>query len=191
MSTSSEFGNEPSRVENGVVVSIDYTLHVDGEMMDASEQDEPLQYLHGKGQIISGLERELAGLAVGEKKKVLVRAAEGYGDFDPLAVIQIVRAEFPEDIPLEIGTPLQLRNVDGEMMDARISAVEADLVELDFNHPLAGKDLEFDVTIVALRQPTPEELEHGHVHHHGSEDDEDFDDFDDDDEDAEDETADA
>lgn len=193
MSAPSEMSNGPERVENGIVVSIEYTLHVNGEIMDFSEKDEPLQYLHGKGQVIPGLEHALDGMSVGQNKKVLVQAAEAYGNLDPSAIVQVSRAEFPEDIPLEVGTPIQVRNIDGEVMDAHIINILPDYVELDFNHPLAGKNLEFNVTIVALRLPSPEELEHGHVHNHGDEDeDEDYDfeddeDFDDDDDDEDDE----
>jgi len=185
-----ETGSVPAQVADGVVVSIDYTLHVDGEMVDFSEKDEPLQYIQGSGSIIRGLERAMDGMVVGANKKVLVQAAEAYGLPDPSAVVHVSRAEFPQDIPLEVGTMIQVRNIDGEVLDARITDVQPDHVELDFNHPLAGKNLEFNVTVVALREASEEELEHGHVHGFGDEEDEEddyFDEEDDDDVDEEDE----
>ncbi len=168
--------NEPERVEKDVVVSMDYTLNVDGEVVDFSDKEEPLEYIQGHGQIIPGLERAMEGMQVGDSKEVNVPAQQAYGEVDPGAVVEVSRADFPPNVPIEVGTPLQVRNMDGQILDARISTIEGDKVKLDFNHPLAGKDLLFNVTVVGLRNATEEELEHGHVHGEDGEEEGDYED---------------
>lgn len=167
---------DPTVVADDVVVSMDYTLTVNGEILDSSEGEEPLEFLQGHQNIVPGLERELYGMKVGESKQVKVEPEDGYGLVDKDAFLEISRNEFPEDIPLEPGVELDLRDDDGEIMSATIASVEGDMVLLDLNHPLAGATLDFDVKITGLRLPSAEELEHGHVHGHDHEDyDEDFD----------------
>ncbi len=165
--------SEGLKVTDGQVVAMDYTLRVDGEIADSSEGHEPLEFLQGVGNIIPGLESALYGMAVGESKKVIVSAADGYGEFDAEALVEVPRAEFPPQIPIELGIELQVRGQDGETMHGHISKVGEETVELDFNHPLAGKELHFDVTITALREASDEELLHGHVHQDGQEEEED------------------
>lgn len=155
---------KPTVVADDVVVTLDYTLTVNGEVLDTTEGSEPIQFLQGHQNIIPGLERELYGMKIGDTRNVLVKAAEGYGEYDPEAVIDVPRSEFPPDIPLRVGVDLTVRNESGELLDARIASVGKDMVQLDFNHPLAGKDLNFEVTVVDLRNAEPEELAHGHVH---------------------------
>jgi FKBP-type peptidyl-prolyl cis-trans isomerase SlyD len=156
-------------VADDVVVSMDYILTVEGKTVDSSTGAEPIQFIQGKGQIVPGLEIALYGMAVGESKQVSVAPAEGYGDEDPQAIAEVPSKEFPSEIPLMQGVELQIKNSDGEVLQAYVEAVQGDMVRLNFNHPLAGKELLFDVTIAALRHPTPEELDHGHVHAHGGE----------------------
>lgn len=179
-----ETQNQPREVANDVVVSIDYTLTVDGEVVDSTEGDEPLQFLQGHQNIIPGLERELVGMKVGDSKQVHVNPTEAYGEVDPENIIEVPRTEFPAEIPLEPGTELEVKNADGEVLSATIAEVGASTIKLDFNHPLAGKALTFEVTIVELRSATEEELAHGHVHFADEGlDYEEEDDFEDDDED--------
>ena len=156
--------SEDLKVQDGHVVSMDYTLHVDGEVLDTSSGHEPLEFLQGAGNIIPGLEQELYGMAIGESKKVIVQPDEGYGTIDPEAFVEVPKEQFPPTIPLEAGIEIQVTNQDGQPMSARIDSVGDDSVRLDFNHPLAGKELHFDVTVVSLRDATDEETEHGHVH---------------------------
>jgi FKBP-type peptidyl-prolyl cis-trans isomerase SlyD len=156
--------NGPDKVENDVVVSLDYTLKVDGEIVDSSSDTEPIQFIQGQGNVIPGLERQIYGMEVGDSRDVVVSAAEGYGDEDPDAYAEVPREEFPPNIPLEPGVELVLKNEDGEELQARIESVEGDTVLLNFNHPLAGKELHFSVEVVELRRATPDELDHGHVH---------------------------
>ncbi len=153
-----------TKVEDGQVVSLEYSLTVDGELMDSSAGHGPLEFLQGVGNIIPGLENELYGMAIGESKKVIVSAAEGYGELDPDAYSDVPRADFPDHIPAEVGTELQVQDEDGQPLYARIDLVTDDLIRLDFNHPLAGKELNFEVKVVGLRTATAEEMEHGHAH---------------------------
>ncbi len=159
--------SEILRVADGQVVAIAYRLHVDGEMVDASDDGEPLEYLHGYGNIIPGLEHALAGLAMGESKNVVVSAGDGYGERDEEAGMQAPRSAFPADVELEVGLEMQLEDQAGNPMYARVAQMDDQNVYLDFNHPLAGKELHFEVTVVSLRPATEVELDHGHPHTHG------------------------
>ena len=155
------------RIENDKVVSIDYTLRLaDGEVVDTTEGHEPLAYLHGHSQLIPGLESQLAGLEVGESKQVIVPPAQGYGKFVEGAEVVLSAQQFPPENPPQVGMGILLENETGQQLPYYIQSVDSDQVVLTANHPLAGKDLHFDVTIVAVRDAEPEELSHGHVHSH-------------------------
>jgi FKBP-type peptidyl-prolyl cis-trans isomerase SlyD len=154
-------------VQKDVVVSMEYTLQVDGEEIDSSKGQDPLQFLVGHGNIISGLEREMIGMKVGESKDVVIQPADGYGEYDEEAYLDVSRGEFPQDMTVEEGLELSVRDDQGQSRYARIEGIEGDTVTLNFNHPLAGDELHFNVKVVQLREPTSEELEHGHVHQGG------------------------
>jgi len=154
-------------VQDGVVVSMEYTLHVAGELLDSSEGQGPLQFLAGYGNIVSGLENEMRGMKIGDSRDVVVQPEDGYGEFDEEAFMEVLKKDFPKDMKVEVDAELTVRDDEGHARYARIDSVEGDTVRLDFNHPLAGAELHFNVTVVALRDPTEEELEHGHVHESG------------------------
>jgi FKBP-type peptidyl-prolyl cis-trans isomerase SlyD len=154
----------PDEVTDDVVVSLDYTLTVEGELIDSSDDTGPIEFIQGNGEIIPGLEREIQGMKLAEVRDVKVAPGEAYGEIDPEAVIDVPRSDFPDDLPVEPGTEIEVRDNEGNAMDARIIEVKPDAITLDFNHPLAGKSLEFHVKVVGLRSPTEEELAHGHVH---------------------------
>jgi FKBP-type peptidyl-prolyl cis-trans isomerase SlyD len=137
-------------VQNGLQVSMDYILTVEGEVIDASQEGQPLKFSAGKGQIIPGLEKALIGMAVGESKEVVVSPAEGYGNYNPQASTQVPRDRFPASIALEVGLMLQMRGPNGQPVPARVADISDTFVTMDFNHPLAGKTLSFKVTIAAL-----------------------------------------
>lgn len=157
----------PEQVEDDAVVTLHYTLTVDGKIIDSSIDEEPIVFIQGQGDIIPGLEKAIYNMKVGDSKEVHVSAADGYGEIDPEAFQDIPRSEFPEDIPLEPGIELEMKDEDGETVYAIISSVDKDSVKLDFNEPLAGKELHFKVEVIDLRSATPEELDHGHVHEDG------------------------
>ena len=161
--------SEGLKIADGQVVSMEYTLQVDGEVVDSSKGNGPLEFIQGTGNIIPGLERELYGLVTGDNRQVSVAPADGYGEMDSEAFIDVPRGEFPDNIPLEKGVEIQVRDQSGHPMYARIDSITDESIRLDFNHPLAGKTLNFDVTIVGVRDANAEELSHGHVHGTGHE----------------------
>ena len=163
MSTKSEL----NKVAKDLVISMDYELSIEGEIIDSSEPGDPLEFIQGFENIIAGLEKAIDGLSIGDSKEVFVKAADAYGEYDPDGFIEVPKAEFPEDIPMEVGLEISVTNDDGEEMSAFIEEVSLESITLNFNHPLAGKDLNFKIKIVGIREATPEELEHGHVHSEG------------------------
>lgn len=156
-------------VSNNLVVGLEYTLRLDdGEVIDSSDNNVPLEYLHGHGQLIPGLERELHGMSVGDEKTVTVAPEEGYGEYDEDAFEAVPLSAFPDDVDLSPGLELHMRDsATGHIIQAFVAEVNDDAVILDLNHPLAGEALTFDVKIASLRKATQEELEHGHVHGEG------------------------
>jgi len=154
---------ENQTVAQDSVVSINYVLTDDeGAVIDTSEGAEPLTYLHGHGQIITGLESELEGRAVGDEASIRVEAGDGYGDHDPEKTVQVPRDRF--EFEVTVGDFVQAQQQDGTTFPFQVVAVEPDQITLDGNHPLAGKALNFQVTVVAVRAASAEELEHGHSH---------------------------
>ena len=151
-------------VNDGQVISMDYTLHVDGKVVDSTEGGESLQFIQGMGHLIPGLENQLYDMKVGDNKRVVVLAKDGYGEEDTEAFMDVPRSAFPTDVPLEKGTELELRDKSGHPMFARIETISEDMFRLNMNHPLAGKELHFDIKITAIRPATEEEVSHGHVH---------------------------
>ena len=148
------------------VISIHYTLKdKTGNVLDSSRSADPLSYLEGVGQIIPGLESQLKGLVAGDKKNVVVKAAEAYGDHDENLVIIVERSQFGDSASLNKGDQFQVQSPDGmTSVFTVMDLVGADKVKLDGNHPLAGQDLYFDIEMMEVREATAEELEHGHAH---------------------------
>ncbi len=155
---------ETLKVDDGVVVSMQYTLHVDGKLVDASGEAEPLQFIQGMGHIIPGLEHELYDMQISESKTVRVSPVDGYGELDTEAFMDAPREAFPAGVPLIPGTELQLQDKTGHPVYARIQSVSDQVIRLNMNYPLAGKTLDFAVTIAAVRAATEDEDAHGHVH---------------------------
>lgn len=137
-------------ISNGNKVSIDYTLTVDGQAIDTSKGRGPLTYTQGANQIVPGLEKQLAGLKVGDVKTVVLGPEEAYGQVNPQAVQTIARANLPQDIEPQVGMALNLQTEEGQQMAAMITDVQAENITIDFNHPLAGKTLEFRVKVAAI-----------------------------------------
>jgi len=152
-------------ISENSVVAFHYTLTDDeGNTIDSSAGGEPLHYLHGAGNIIPGLEKELVGKNVGDNLQVKVAPAEGYGEVIAEMVQQVPAAAFQGAPELEVGMQFEAATQDGGRVPVTITAIEGDTVTVDGNHPLAGKHLNFDVTIESVREASAEELEHGHVH---------------------------
>jgi len=140
-----------TQVKEGDTVRIHYTgTLADGDTFDSSEGRDPLEFTVGSGQIIPGLDKAMAGMAVGEKKTVEIPADEAYGHPDPNAHQAVPRAEIPADIPLDLGTQLQVQTPQGQVMPVTVIEVTEEQVTLDANHPLAGKDLTFAIELVEI-----------------------------------------
>lgn len=147
------------------VASIDYTLTGDsGEVIDSSEGKRPLEYIHGQGSIIAGLEKALEGKAPGESLRVSIQAANAYGEHNPKLVQPVPRANFGGIPKIEVGMQFQSRTPNGVHV-VRVVDVNDQHVTVDANHPLAGKTLHFEVKVLNVRDARPEELEHAHVCH--------------------------
>ena len=129
----------------------------DGSVFSQSDAAKPLEFLVGAGTLIPTLEKAMLGMKVGDKKSITVKAADAYGEYDKAAVRVVPRQQFPKDLSLKVGERYQVNGQGGPVV-VTISAMDAATVTVDFNHPLAGKDLTFEVTVVKIRNATKEEL---------------------------------
>lgn len=155
-------------IKDNSAVSFHYTLtDDDGQQLDSSVGKEPLAYLHGAGNIIPGLENALTGKAVGDAMTVAVSAAEAYGEVQKELIQDVPRSSFQGIDEIEIGMQFEAQTGQGGAVPVTVTAVTDEMITVDGNHPLAGKNLNFDVTIEAVRDATEEELERGHVHSAG------------------------
>ena len=151
-------------IEKDRVVSLTYTLTDSaGTVLDSSQDTGPLSYLHGKGNIIVGLEKALDGKIEGDSFKITVPAAEAYGVRDENLVVNVPRARFQGVAEIEPGMQFEAETAEGSRL-VTVTKVTPEMVTVDANHTLAGMDLNFDVSVVAVRGATAEELEHGHPH---------------------------
>ena len=146
------------------VVTIHYTLKDDaGEIIDSSTPEEPLVYLHGHGNLVPGLERELAGKCAGDKFNVRLSPADGYGEYDKQLVQRVPRRSLRGIAKVDVGMRLHAQTEEGPR-PVTVTHIAGDMVTLDGNHPLAGKNLNFEIAVTVVRAATQEELSHGHVH---------------------------
>lgn len=153
------------KIEKNKVVSINYTLKDDnGEVLDSSEGNEPLAYLHGQGNLIPGLESELEGKSEGDNFQTEIKPADGYGEYNDSLIAEVPRDRFSGVDEINVGMEFQAQTSDGGSQIVRVTEVSDDAVKVDANHPLAGQTLHFDVTVAGIRDATDEEIEHGHVH---------------------------
>jgi FKBP-type peptidyl-prolyl cis-trans isomerase SlyD len=149
------------QVKSGAVVDITYTLTDDEGVIIDSNVDRPaLVYLHGRGNIIPGLEKGLEGGESGEKRTIDVPPAEAYGEVDPEKIFELDKEEFPEELPLEEGMQFVAETEGGEMA-ITLAEIREKTVVADANHPLAGMTLHFDIEILGVRDATEEELQAG------------------------------
>lgn len=137
-------------IENGKKVSFHYTLTVDDQVVQTTEGQKPLAYTHGSGEIIPGLATELEGMNEGDEKSVLVSAENAYGKVNPEAFKELPRSALPDGLEPKKDMTLQAHSPEGQEMLVRITDVKEDSITIDLNHPLAGKDLKFDVKVVTI-----------------------------------------
>lgn len=140
-----------TQVKVGDTVRIHYTgTLADGSQFNSSQGRDPLEFEVGSGQIIPGLDKAIPGMIAGDTKTVVVAAAEAYGEVNPAAVQNIAREQVPDHIPLEEGLQLQVQAPDGRVFPVVIRSFDEETVVLDMNHPLAGKDLTFEIELVSI-----------------------------------------
>ena len=161
-----------NRIADGVVVSLAYTLTVDGQVIDEATNADPLEYLHGADMIVPGLEAVLEGKQSGDKVHVTLPPDQAYGDYDEDEIEEIDRDEMAEADMLEEGMMVEVEDEEGETYYAVVAEITDSTVLLDFNPPLAGKTLTYDVEVLGMREATQVELEHGHPHSFDDEDEE-------------------
>lgn len=151
-------------IENGHVVSIDYTLKDEtGKIVDSSEGSGPLSFIQGAGAVIPGMEKAVMGKDEGESFSVTIPAEEGYGDHNGELIFTLKKDKIDGIESFEEGMQVQAQTQEGTQI-LTVTEIYDESVQFDGNHPLAGKDLHFDITIDSVREATPEEKEHGHVH---------------------------
>ncbi|CAI8318916.1 MAG: FKBP-type peptidyl-prolyl cis-trans isomerase SlyD [Cellvibrionales bacterium UBA7375] len=152
-------------IQNNSAVSFHYKLtDDDGISIDSSEGKEPLGYLHGAGNIIPGLEKALEGKTIGDSLTVAVTAAEGYGEVQKELIQEVAKEAFQGVDNIEVGMQFEAQTGQGGTVPVTVIAVTDEIVTVDGNHPLAGKNLNFDVTIEEVREASEEELARGHLH---------------------------
>ena len=137
-------------IENGLQVSMNYTLTVDGEVLDQSADGSPLSYIQGAGMIVPGLDESMMGLKIGDKKSVTVTPEKGYGLQDPDAIQKIPREVMQDAGELKPGVMLQGKDPEGQPFRATVTEVGEKEITVDLNHPLAGKTLQFDIEVVGV-----------------------------------------
>lgn len=137
-------------IENNQIVSINYELKIGGEIVDSNIDKEPLEFTFGSGQIIPGLESRIADMKEEESKDITVPSSEAYGEYNPEAKQMVPKEQFG-DLELQIGMPLQGQGQDGNPIQVVVTNILDNEVEIDLNHPLAGKDLDFSITIKTIK----------------------------------------
>jgi FKBP-type peptidyl-prolyl cis-trans isomerase SlyD len=149
------------RLTNGMVGEIAYVLKVDGVVIDEVPAESPIEYLHGYENIIPGLETALEGKGAGDKFSLTIQPEDGYGEYDEEDIDEVDLSDFEEFDQLEVGMEIELFDEDGDFYEATIKEIKDDAVVLDFNSPLAGKTLEYDVEVISVRAATEAETEMG------------------------------
>ena len=147
------------------VVTINYTLKdSEGEIIDSTSEGKSFSFLSGSEQILPKLEEAIGGMLIGSKKIVALAAADAYGEYFDDAVQVLQSSEFPKEMEIKEGMEFVTNDPDGNQMPFVISKITDEQITVDFNHPLAGEDLTFDVELLTIRDATEEELSHGHAH---------------------------
>ena len=151
-------GCGPAAVVDKKIVQMNYkgTL-ADGTVFGQSEPDKPMEFMIGAGKMIPALEKGIMGLKVGAKKKIELKAADAYGEYDKNAVQEVPKEQFPKELKLTVGQFYRVQSPQGPLT-VTIIAIKDKTVSVDFNHPLAGKDLTFEIEIVKIRDATKAEL---------------------------------
>jgi FKBP-type peptidyl-prolyl cis-trans isomerase SlyD len=149
------------------VVTIHFTVKDDlGNLVDSTSGEEPFSFLSGQEEILPVLEEQICAMSVKSSKQVVLKPADAYGEYDAEDIEVVQRSDFPKDTALEVGSDYVAEDEEGET-PFTIKSIDGDEVTLDYNHPLAGRTLTFDVQLISVREATKEELAHGHAHGRG------------------------
>jgi FKBP-type peptidyl-prolyl cis-trans isomerase SlyD len=152
-------------LKSNQVVTMNFILKDDaGNVLDSTEGNEPFSFISGGNQILPKLEEKVGEMLIGSKKDVVLKPEDGYGTYQEDAVRIVKRSEFPEDIEIGKGMSFLAKSPQGKDMQFLVKEINGDDITVDFNHPLAGKTLHFNLELLNLRDATQEELDHGHVH---------------------------
>ena len=151
------------KIEKDKVVSVHYTgkFPESEEIFDTSKDREPMQFLVGHKNMIEGFEQELLGAEEGDNRELTLLPEQAYGHRNEDAIQEVPREQFPDD--LEVGMMFQAQSDQGPMQFS-INEILEETVKIDFNHPMAGKTLKFNVEVISIRDATEKEVEHGHHH---------------------------
>jgi FKBP-type peptidyl-prolyl cis-trans isomerase SlyD len=148
-----ETAETEAQIREGSQVSLEYTLSDEaGTVIESNKGKQPMSYIHGKSQIIPGLEKELSGMKVGEEKKIQVKPEDGYGPVNPDAFQEVPKDKLPPEA-LKVGTMLMAQGPQGQGVPVRVHEIKDTTVIMDFNHPMAGKTLSFDVKVSEIKTP--------------------------------------
>jgi FKBP-type peptidyl-prolyl cis-trans isomerase SlyD len=148
-----ETAETEAQIREGSQVALEYTLSDEaGTVIESNKGKQPMSYIHGKRQIIPGLEKELSGMKVGEEKKIQVKPEDGYGPVNPDAFQEVPKDKLPPEA-LKVGTMLMAQGPQGQGIPVRVHEIKDTTVIMDFNHPMAGKTLSFDVKISEIKTP--------------------------------------
>lgn len=138
-------------VTQGKNVSIEYTLKLDDEqVVDTNKDGEPLTFENGSNQIVPGLEKGMEGMEINESKTITVKPEDGYGEILQEAIVEIPKEQLPEELA-KVGTPVQSQTQDGQTMQGKVQEIKEEIAVIDFNHPLAGENLHFDVKVLDIK----------------------------------------
>jgi FKBP-type peptidyl-prolyl cis-trans isomerase SlyD len=148
-----ETAETEAQIREGSQVSLEYTLSDEaGTVIESNKGKQPMSYIHGKSQIIPGLEKELSGMKVGEEKKIQVKPEDGYGPVNPDAFQEVPKDKLPPEA-LKVGTMLMAQGSQGQGVPVRVHEIKDTTVIMEFNHPMAGKTLSFDVKVAEIKTP--------------------------------------
>lgn len=157
------------KITKNTVPSVSYTLVVDGEVVDMAEKDKPLSFIHGIGMMVPGFETNLEGLTAGTKYDFKLTPEEAYGEYNEEALVDLPISTFMVDGKvnkemLKVGQVVPMQDQNGNPLNGTVVEISDESVKMDFNHMLAGKELNFTGEILEVREATQPELDHGHVH---------------------------
>ena len=154
------------KIDKHTIASVTYSLEVDGNPIEKTDEQNPLRFLVGIGQMIPGFENQLLGKAAGDSYEITVAPAEGYGEIDPNAIVDLPQDIFKVDGTIDlnvmkVGNVVPMQDQNGNHLQGKVQEIKETTVTVDFNHEMAGKTLNFSGKVLDVREATPDEIEHG------------------------------